>query len=244
MNGNKKKTTAVESYGEGTHSERRRLIRFSHRRRFNYAVELLNAEPDSRVLDFGSGDGYLLERLLPRVHPENMVAFEPLDYLQVQIRERLAGVPVRLVSAPDDLTGLQFDRIACLEVLEHLQPETIRQTLGTLEKLLASDGILVISVPVEIGPTAVFKYLAEMILRRSNRHSSISEVIKAAFYRKLERDTNSSFIPHKGFDYRKLRAEISGRFRIERELFSPLPFFKGILNSQVLWQLKKPESTL
>ncbi len=231
--------TSADDYGHGTHSHRSRLLRFSHRRRFDHALDLLQAKPDSRVLDYGSGDGYLLQQLLPKVPATNMVAFEPLDYLQEQIRSRFKDEPIRLISVIDDLMKQRFNRIACLEVLEHLQPMAVQQTLTKLEELLLPGGVLVISVPVEIGPTILFKYLAARIEKGSNRSLSIPELIKASLYGSVKRDTQGSFISHKGFDYRQLRTLVTRRFMLEHELFSPFPLLRGFLNAQVLWRLRK-----
>jgi len=239
MSAKKEQLTMTESYGAGTHSHRSRLIRFSHRRSFDHAFELLKAEPGNRVLDYGSGDGYLLERLLPVIPEGNMAAFEPPEYLQEQIRARFPVEPIRLVTAVDDLVQQRFDRIACLEVLEHLQSENVQRTLVILEELLEPGGVLVVSVPVEVGPSILFKYIASQIQKGSNRNLSISELLRASLYRSVPRDTTSSFISHKGFDYRKLRALLTQRFRLERELFSPFPLLQGVFNAQVLWRLTK-----
>jgi len=232
------KPAGDDSYASGTHSHRSRLLRFSHRRRFDHAAKLLDPHPDSRVLDYGSGDGYLLERLLPVVPAGHLTAYEPLDYLQEQIKGRFAGQPVALVTNLSDLASRRFDRIACLEVLEHLQPDIVTRTLDTLETILAPGGAIVISVPVEVGPTVLLKYLASRIQKGSTRHMSWSEVLKASFYGSVPRDTEHDFIPHKGFDYCQLRSMLRERFVIERQVFSPVPLLGGLLNAQVLWRMR------
>jgi hypothetical protein len=38
---------------------------------------------------------------------------------------------------------------------------------------------------------------------------------------------------HKGFNWRVLRGELERRFAIERTAFSPIPWLRSLLNSQV-----------
>jgi 2-polyprenyl-3-methyl-5-hydroxy-6-metoxy-1,4-benzoquinol methylase len=228
-------------YATGTHGHPRRLFRFSHLRRFDLAVRLLEVDPGSRVLDFGSGDGYLVERLLPLVPPEKLVALEPMPFLQEQFRKRLGASGVSLVERAEDLPSGGFDRIACLEVLEHLREPDVTSTCDRLEGLLAPGGVLVISVPLEIGPSALAKYAAARVLTRMDRWYTLAEVLQAAAGRSVPRDAEGSFLSHRGYDHRKTRRELERRFVLEREVFSPLPWLRGVLNAQVFWRLRRRE---
>ncbi len=226
-------------YAAGTHRHRRRLFRFSHLRRFRIAGELLAVEAGSRLLDYGSGSGYLLQLLLPQVAAERMTALEPIDFLRTQIRERLDGAPVRLVESPGELPDGSFDRIACLEVLEHLQPHDVRGVIVALDRLLAPDGILVVSVPIEIGPTVLVKFAAAVVLTRMDRRYTLPELVHAALGRRVRRDPTMRFLPHKGFDYREMRRLLQERFVIDREVYSPVPWLGGLLNAQILWRMRR-----
>jgi len=224
-------------YARGTHAHKRSLFRLSHRRRFAYAIDLLEALPNSRVLDFGSGDGYLLELLSAKLPNDNLTALEPLAYLQEEIKARFVVNPIRIITTTTDLPDHSFDRIACLEVLEHLQPDDIAKSLRELRRLVTQDGIVVISVPIEIGPSALLKYLAARLLTGSDRRHTIREVLKVTVGLPVARDRENEYIPHKGFDFRPLRDQVRRDFTIEREIFSPVPFLRGTLNAQVLWKL-------
>jgi cyclopropane fatty-acyl-phospholipid synthase-like methyltransferase len=213
-------------------------MRFVHRRRFRQALKLLEAEPTSRVLDFGSGDGFLLAQLLPHVTSGRLVAFEPLEELRKPMTERFARTAIEVTGDRRDLAGQKFDRIACLEVLEHLQPRDLDGALQTLWDGLDRDGILVVSVPVEIGPSVLFKYAAERMITGSDRHYSVWEVLRASVGGHVPRDPDVDFLPHKGFDHRTLRRVIAERFQIERQQYAPLPLVRGAFNSQVLWRLR------
>jgi 2-polyprenyl-3-methyl-5-hydroxy-6-metoxy-1,4-benzoquinol methylase len=229
-------------YAAGTHQHRRRLFRFSHVRRFDHAADLLSVTDGSRLLDFGSGDGYLLELLAERGIVAEVTAYEPIGFLQDQIRERISGiafpVPIRILDETRDLPAGAFDRIACLEVLEHLQPAPRDEVIEELRRLLAADGRLVVSVPVEVGPTAFVKYAGAVLLTRKDRRYRPVEVLRATLGLPVERDPTMRFLPHKGFDFRDLRRELRKGFRIRREVFSPMPMMRGALNAQVLWLLE------
>lgn len=224
-------------YAAGTHAHRRRLFRFSHLRRYAIARDFLDVGPESSVLDYGSGDGYLLESLLQRAPIERLTALEPIDFLQAQLAQRFGG-RMRVVSSSSDLVSGSFDRIACLEVLEHLQPDVVLETLGEIERLLEPDGILVVSVPIEVGPTALFKYIAAVALTRMDRRYSVAEILRATLGLRVPRDPTMKFLPHKGFDYRAMRRLLAQRFRMEREGYSPVSWFGGVLNAQVIWRFR------
>jgi 2-polyprenyl-3-methyl-5-hydroxy-6-metoxy-1,4-benzoquinol methylase len=224
-------------YAARTHAHRRRLFRFSHLRRLTLARDFLDVGPESRVLDYGSGDGYLLELLLPHAPIENFTAIEPFDFLQAQLVQRF-GERIRIMNSSLDLASASFDRIACLEVLEHLQPNVVQETLAEFERLLAPDGILVVSVPIEVGSAVLFKYVAAMALTRMDRRYSIPELARATLGLQVRRDPTMKFLPHKGFDFRETRRFLGQRFRMERETFSPVSWLGWALNAQVVWRFR------
>jgi SAM-dependent methyltransferase len=225
-------------YAAGTHEHKRKLFRFSHMRRFEIARDLLEAGANSVVLDYGAGDGFLLELLLPAIPAENLTALESVDFLCQQIRQRF-GERIRIVGSADELPEASFDRIACLEVLEHLQPDRVQAAIADLDRLLAPDGVLVVSVPIEVGPTALFKYVAAVVLTRMDRRYRPREIISATLGRPVRRDPTMKFLPHKGFDYRRMRALLQRHFSLEREAFSPVSWLRGALNAQVVWRLRR-----
>jgi SAM-dependent methyltransferase len=225
-------------YAAGTHEHPNAIFRGSHRRRFDTAVRLLDVRPGCRVLDYGSGDGFLVQLLLPQLPASDLTALEPLPFLQEQFRQRFEGVEVRLAESSRDLPSGSFDRIACLEVLEHLRPPEVETTLRELERLLAPGGILVVSVPIEIGPSVLVKYLAARVITRMDRWYTPREVFRSTLGLPVERDAEGSFLSHRGYDHRATRAALSGRFVFEKQRHSPLPWLRGALNAQVFWKLR------
>lgn len=61
-----------------------------------------------------------------------------------------------------------FDLISCQEVLEHFSPHRQEEALDRMASVLAPDGWLMISVPVEVGPVAVVKNLGRWKYRSNS----------------------------------------------------------------------------
>jgi hypothetical protein len=129
-----------------------------------------------------------------------------------------------------------------------------RRVLDQLRRLVAADGRVVISVPIEIGPSLAGKQFFRLLagLRRLGDYAhrekySPLEMIKAVAGGTVERavydatgpDGPYRYCGHKGFDYRVLEREIEARFTVERRMFTPLPALGPLLNSQA-WFVCRP----
>jgi hypothetical protein len=142
-----------------------------------------------------------------------------------------------------------------MEVLEHcLLPERQR-VLDELARLVSSSGIVVISVPIEIGPSLLgkqfFRALAGMRKFGDYQHRErygVGELLTATAGGSVPRPIYEGTGPqgpyryhgHKGFDFRELEAEIGSRLTIVRRLFTPLSWLGPLLNSQVWFVCQKP----
>ncbi len=99
---------------------------------------------DGRAIDFGGGDGHLVEALLNR--GIRAAAYEPSQRRARAIIERLDSVPGFLgVVGPegDD----RFDALFCLEVVEHVSDRQTPVLLARCRGLLADNGIMVLTCP-------------------------------------------------------------------------------------------------
>ena len=135
---------AVERFDPAT--EENKMV-LDHYARYLFAAPLAQGK---RVLDVACGPGYGSRLLIEKGAHEVVgadVSQEAVDYAQLHYaHERITYVCQDILALHPDENGT-FDVIVCFETLEHVpQPE---QTVETLAKLLARDGVLVISVPNE-----------------------------------------------------------------------------------------------
>jgi 2-polyprenyl-3-methyl-5-hydroxy-6-metoxy-1,4-benzoquinol methylase len=228
---------------------RSRVVAWSHGSRFDLARKLVAPHAGGRLLDYGCGDGTFVAMVHADFTAALGVDVDPEQAAECVARlGHLPGVRFGLTRdlANDDRAG-GWDVVTCMEVLEHcLEPER-RRVLDELARLVAPSGIVVISVPIEIGPSLAgkqfFRALAglrglgdydhrerysPMELLRSVAGSSVARVV-------VEGDGPNGpyrYYGHKGFDYRELEREIGERLTIVWRSFTPLPFMGPLLNSQ------------
>jgi 2-polyprenyl-3-methyl-5-hydroxy-6-metoxy-1,4-benzoquinol methylase len=224
------------------------LVRFSHGSRFDLARKLVEPRRGGRLVDYGCGDGTFVAMVHDRFTETLGADVDP---------RQLAGCGTRLGHLPGvrfamtaDLTRAgqgRWDAVTCMEVLEHcLEPER-RRVLDELARLAAPSGLVVISVPIEVGPSVAGKQFVRALagLRRlgdyqhRERYTPI-EMARSVLGASIDRvafegtgpDGPYFYYGHKGFDFRDLEREIAGRLTITRRLFTPLPLTGALLNSQ------------
>ena len=119
-------------------------VRLIERMRVRAIRRLLDAAPESRVLEVGVGGGNVLERIAGR-----RVGIDLSPFILAKARARLGSNASLLRSDAAALpfaTGA-FDRVYCSEVLEHvLEPEAV---VREMRRVLAPGGHVVVSVPNE-----------------------------------------------------------------------------------------------
>jgi SAM-dependent methyltransferase len=226
------------------------VVRWSHGRRFDVARRLAGRRAGGRLLDYGCGDG----TFVAIAHGDFSEAVgwdvDPGQIAECQRRlGQLPGVRFEIVpksAASNAASG--WDVVTCMEVLEHCLEAERRRVLDRLASLVRADGVVVISVPIEMGPSVAGKQLFRAIAglrnagdyRHRERYSPF-EMLLSVLGRRVRRvsfegrsaDGPYRYYGHKGFDYRELAQEIAERFTIEERLFSPMPWLGPILNSQV-----------
>lgn len=102
----------------------------------------------------------------------------------------------------------RFDAAAALETLEHVPPDLVGPFLDQLQRV--TRGYLFVTVPNELGAIFLIKYLAKRTVFGEAEPYTPSEFLAATLWRsdKVERTY------HKGFDYRKVIAEVRDRFEV------------------------------
>jgi SAM-dependent methyltransferase len=228
-----------------------RVVAWSHGHRFDLARRLVAAAAGGRLLDYGCGDGTFLAMVHAGFAESCGVDVEPEQI--AACRERLGDLPGLSFAMTRDLAagaGARWTVVTCMEVLEHcLEPER-RQILTELGRLCAPEGRIIISVPIETGPSLAGKLFFRAVagLRglgdyRYREPYSPLEMIRGTAGLRVPRvvyeGKGLSYYGHKGFEWRDVEREIAERLSIERRMFSPLSWAGAVLNSQV-WFICRP----
>jgi len=226
---------------------RSRVVAWSHGSRFALARALVLPRAGGRLLDYGCGDGTFVA-----LAHEAFVATHGADVEPRQLaecRERLGGLPGVSFSLTRDLSRSDgpWDAVTCMEVLEHCLDDERRRVVAELARLAAPGGLIVISVPIEIGPSLAGKQFFRALAglrglgdyEHRERYSPL-ELLRAIGGGLAPRvafdgdgpDGPYRYFGHKGFDYRQLEAELRERMHIQRRVFTPLPWLGSVMNSQ------------
>jgi hypothetical protein len=141
-----------------------------------------------------------------------------------------------------------------MEVLEHCPDATQVAVLDELRRVTTTNGTIVFSVPIEIGPTLLAKQCARALMaygglreyagRERYRWGELTKMLWAGAQTAIPREEfpgpgETKYTGHKGFNWRRLQRMIEERFDLERRLFSPLPRLGSWLNSQVWFVCRK-----
>jgi SAM-dependent methyltransferase len=219
-------------YDQQTIASRSGIKRWSHARRFELACELLAPRPGERILDYGTGDATLLNLLGERQPSAVLVGFEPF---MTEAARRNAPARATILSSPEGLTG--FDKVACLEVLEHVAEPALTSAIDTMMSALRPGGMMVVSVPIEVGPSALVKTLVRAAVGAPHPNTTVGSTLLSVLGRTnaITRRAQGGYIgSHVGFDWRALRQKLLRRgLREKRIVFSPVRQLGGLLNSQV-----------
>lgn len=227
------------TYSSYTYDAPNSLKRALHRRRYKNILKSLNIGAESRVLDYGAGDGRLFRVLIDNygADPEKLVAFDPVPAM---ITEFESLVPeARVFSrcsdiATPDSENCGFDFIFCCEVFEHLTEPQVDQALLDFARLASPNTVFVIEVPIEIGPSGFAKNLFRRL--KSNVDIPWSVMGKALVgleQNRKPRITSSGEMTfeHPGYSFRTTRRILSRVLRISEEFNDPWPSAPFVFNN-------------
>jgi SAM-dependent methyltransferase len=235
------------------------LLSWSHRARFDLALELAAPYRGRALLDYGCGDGTFLAMVQDEF--PGSVGLEVDPELVLGCTERFGhpgGVRFLLADAAVTLPAESFGIVVCMEVLEHCPPDAVEVVLSRIRRLVARDGRVVISVPVETGLPLVVKQAARAVAarrvssdyRHRERYSlpDFLRMLTAGDTVRVERPvyetTFASGIPnryhgHKGFNWRAMRRRVAQSFRVAETRFSPISWLGAQFASQA-WFICEP----
>lgn len=215
--------------------------------RYRVAAQRVQAARPSSLLDYGAGDGKVLLDMMDALPTTTaLVAYEPVEAFQQKLASAAARAQaahrIDLVTDRDDLDGRCFDFILCLGVIEHMPLPERAAFYDVCERTLSPTGIILIDVPVEVGPTLLVKAIVRTSLKGRAREYGRLELLRACCGMitfdpgRFDASATGTWIhDHRGFDYRLLRRELAHRFAISAETATPVSAVPGPLGNQEIF---------
>ena len=228
----KKNKYIVENH---TINSKNPFVRLSHRNRFKKSAALVSRLMNQgRLLDYGCGAGIFISHLLKTKY-NNVFGYEPFLNRLCQ-----PDLPVY-----DDINIIKsfapFNIITILEVLEHLQDTEISNIINMCDELLAPNGVILISVPIEIGPVVIFKEINRFRYSKKWKYKFLEFFKTCVLGIKADRvDPHLDFMEHKGFDFRELITYIRKLgWQVQLLEYGPIPVKCWYGNSQVYLKVSR-----
>jgi len=230
-------------YEDYTINSKNLLARFAHRTRGKVALSYVHLHSESKVLDFGCGDGDFLSHLSADSGSSKLVGFEP--YMEPKKVASALNIFRNWdeITAFCDANGL-FETITCFEVLEHFSKERQIEAIDKIHKLLEPNGEFIVSVPIEKGLPVIPKNLRRIAISyKGNEEIYTLKNIACSLFgiksQSLDRlRKGEDFLSHMGFCFTDLEDLLREKFIISKLSYSPFPKLPYFLNSQVFYQLK------
>lgn len=234
------------SYSQRLLQQGNSLTRLAHRSRFNAVLDVLGNNKYTQALDYGCGDGWLLRTAYERGIVTSGIGVDVEEYMLSTCQELFAGINGFQFSTPKELSQKilpqSCDLIFCTETLEHIGYPA--KALDLILNYCQPGAKMVISVPLEIGPSLLWKQIGRYLANMKGNYGYERYTLKELFYATILWDTNSfpsshlsqcEYTGHKGFDYQKIEKLLAEKVTIERRVFSPFPWSGNLLNSTVIW---------
>lgn len=227
-------------YSKETYASNNLLRRFAQRSRFSKGLQFVqqNSTGHIHLLDVGAGDGYFLQEIASIVDGD-FIGFEPyMDALENV--QNLMFKSWTEINKYVEREG-NFDVVTCFEVFEHLNVRLQSETLQSISDVLKDTGVLIISVPIEIGfPSLVKNLFRKVSAGKSDNYYTWNRIWKSIWGKKiLECRENEDYLYHMGFYFTDLEKVFVEKFKIENKFYSPFPHLGYNFNSQVFYVLKK-----
>jgi SAM-dependent methyltransferase len=178
------------------------------------------------VVDLGCSDGFVLAELRRRGVLPAAWRMDGYDHQQRLLREararHLPAARFRRVDLNDvgSRVNEEGDLVLCLETLEHVGD--YRAALEVAHHAVVPGGLLVLTLPNEVGVIGMVKLLGRPIVRRgayegffSHPRQALRYGVTVAMYGDLERfrdPRRRGWGPHLGFDHRRVTSYLTGRF--------------------------------
>ncbi|MFW5746675.1 MAG: class I SAM-dependent methyltransferase [Nanoarchaeota archaeon] len=184
--------------------------------------------------DVGCGDGIFLPAL-SRISSGVVYAVDS-DAERLRSVRRMKLAKVHVCKTDAEYTGIpdaHLDCLVCLETLEHVSDP--KNVISEMRRILASDGVMYVSVPVEIGMSVVCKTVMRRLLGYACGHDTAygRRELWEAFRGRPDTAYHRVHLEHKGFDYRSIMVMLrQGGFKLTHVWF--FPFFLRPLAQRVI----------
>lgn len=234
------------SYSQRLLQQGNPLTRLAHRSRFNAVLDILGNNKYKQALDYGCGDGWLLRTAYDRGMIKSGIGVDVEDYMLSACQEIFAGIGSFQFCKPTEISQKispqSCDLIFCTETLEHIGYPA--RSLDLILNYCQPGAKIVISVPLEIGPSLLLKQIGRYFANLKGNYGYERYTLKELCSAAILWDTNSfpsshslesEYTGHKGFDYRKIENLLQEKLKIERRIFSPFPWSGNLINSTVIW---------
>jgi len=228
----------MPDYSEHTIGSKNPVKRWIHRQRFGASIKLLQLKSHQHFLDYGCGDGELSLQIKSNYPNVKITAFDPAKELYEQAVKKLSAFPDVSVINSFNINSIgKFNRIACLETIEHLPEQELIRLFNNVKSVLKEDGLFLITFPIEHGVISIFKSCYRMLTGR-DKYVSIGRAFRQFFGLHVPREQQKQLsdcyyiYSHVGFDSRKMIKKIQQNFTIEKITVLPMGFIAcGMGNS-------------
>lgn len=198
-----------------------------HRGRLRAILQVLGEArlgPAGDWADFGCSDGYILDIVRSRLAGDGwrLHGFDhSLPLLEEGRKRGIAGARFEVfdLNRPDRRLANSFDVVTCFETLEHTGH--FRNALDNLLGAARPGGLVVVSVPNEVGLPGLIKFTGRAVLRRNPYGDFFRERSALRYTLRLlvGADLEPFRIPaadawgvHLGFDYRNFESYLRTRW--------------------------------
>jgi len=221
------------NYSKKTIDNKNYIKKFSHHQRFIACRDIIKKYQFNRLLDYGAGNGQLV-KLLSKNYNFFFHLYEPEKKQIIELKKNLKGIKKKIIKDQKKLKDQYYDIVCVNEVFEHLSPLGINKTIKILKRITKKNGIIIISVPIEVGLSSLLKNIVRILINETHDNTNFVNIIKSLFFLKVKRPNLLYNPSHIGFNHIEfIRILKNNNFNIKKISYSPFGKLNGLINSQV-----------
>lgn len=221
------------NYSKITIDNKNFIKKFSHHQRFIVCRDIVKKYQFNRLLDYGAGNGQLV-KLLSKNYNFFFHLYEPDKKQIIELKKNLKGIKKKIFNEQKKLKSQYYDIICVNEVFEHLSPIGISKTIKILKRIIKKNGIIVISIPIEVGLSGLLKNIVRILINETHDNTNFINIIKSFLFLKVKRPNLLYNPSHIGFNYITfIQILKKNNFNIKKISYSPFDKLNGFINSQV-----------